>query len=213
MNLPIFPLNTVLFPQGLIPLQVFEVRYLNMVQRCEKEGSPFIVACLQDGDEVQRPDPSGEATYQQERFHHTGTLAHIEHTSVVKPGLLRIVCRGGERVRIDRCEKGPLGLWVGDAEAIPKDKVVTIPSELSHISDALSDVLGRLYQDFPDAMGVSPPPEAGATEWENAGWVANRWAELLPLPNDVKLRLLTNDSPLIRLELVGDQLDELGLSH
>ncbi len=213
MNLPIFPLNTVLFPQGLIPLQVFEVRYLNMVQRCEKDGTPFIVACLHDGDEVQRPDPTGEETYQPERFHHTGTLAHIEHISVVKPGLLRIICRGGERVRIDRCEKGPLGLWVGDAEVMHHDKIITIPSELSHISDALSDVLGRLYEEYPDAMGVSRPPEHGAAEWENAGWVANRWAELLPLPNDLKLRLLTAESPLIRLELVGDQLDELGLSY
>ena len=213
MNLPIFPLNTVLFPQGLIPLQVFEVRYLNMVQRCEKDGTPFIVACLHGGDEVQRPDPTGEETYQPERFHHTGTLAHIEHISVVKPGLLRIICRGGERVRIDRCEKGPLGLWVGDAEVMHHDKIITIPSELSHISDALSDVLGRLYEEYPDAMGVSRPPEHGAAEWENAGWVANRWAELLPLPNDLKLRLLTAESPLIRLELVGDQLDELGLSY
>lgn len=213
MNLPIFPLNTVLFPQGIIPLQVFEVRYLNMVQRCEKEGTPFIVACLHDGDEIQRPDPTGEETYQQERFHHTGTLAHIEHVAVVKPGLLRIICRGGERVRIDRCEKGPLGLWVGDTAVIHQDKRVTIPSELSHISDALSDVLGRLYQEYPDAMGVSQPPEHGAPEWENAGWVANRWAELLPLPNDLKLRLLTIESPLIRLELIGDQLDEMGLSY
>ncbi|MEY2993587.1 MAG: hypothetical protein RL357_522 [Pseudomonadota bacterium] len=213
MNLPIFPLNTVLFPQGIIPLQVFEVRYLNMVQRCEKEGTPFIVACLHDGDEIQRPDPTGEETYQQERFHHTGTLAHIEHVAVVKPGLLRIICRGGERVRIDRCEKGPLGLWVGDTAMIHQDKRVTIPSELSHISDALSDVLGRLYQEYPDAMGVSQPPEHGAPEWENAGWVANRWAELLPLPNDLKLRLLTIESPLIRLELIGDQLDEMGLSY
>jgi Lon protease-like protein len=213
VNLPIFPLNTVLFPQGIIPLQVFEVRYLNMVQRCEKEGTPFIVACLHDGDEIQRPDPTGEETYQQERFHHTGTLAHIEHVAVVKPGLLRIICRGGERVRIDRCEKGPLGLWVGDTAMIHQDKRVTIPSELSHISDALSDVLGRLYQEYPDAMGVSQPPEHGAPEWENAGWVANRWAELLPLPNDLKLRLLTIESPLIRLELIGDQLDEMGLSY
>jgi Lon protease-like protein len=62
-------------------------------------------------------------------------------------------------------------------------------------------------------MGVSQPPEHGAPEWENAGWVANRWAELLPLPNDLKLRLLTIESPLIRLELIGDQLDEMGLSY
>jgi uncharacterized protein len=209
VTLPIFPLSTVLFPQGLLPLQIFEVRYLNMVQRCHREHTPFVVACLHQGQEVQRPgDANGFAP---EDFYPTGTLAYVTELDTVRAGLLWVVCRGGERVHIQRSEKGPLGLWVGDTSPLPEDRVVAIPSELSHVSDALLEVHTQLHRDHPNAMGATAPLAAQAPEWQNAGWVANRWAELLPLAADFKQRLLTLDSPLLRLELIDDQLDELGL--
>jgi len=213
VNLPVFPLNTVLFPGGVIPLQVFEVRYLNMVKRCNLQREPFVIASLADGDEVQKPDSNNQNTFEKERFYPFGTLAHIEQMQTIQSGLVRIVCRGGQRVHLDRCEKGPLGLWVADAGVIEDDQFVTIPSELSHIGDALADVLIRLNAEHPNITGVVAPPAEGAEEWENAGWVANRWAELLPLPNELKVKLLTVESPLVRLELIGDQLDEFGLGH
>ena len=209
MTVAIFPLETVLFPQGIMPLQIFEVRYLDMVQRCHRDNTPFVVTCLTQGQEVQRP---GEGDgFAPEGFEPVGTMAHVTHLEQVRSGLLWVVCRGGSRVRIQRSEKGPLGLWVGEVEPLPDDKVVAIPSELSHISDSLLDVQTQLHRDHPSAVGISEPLPADAPQWQDAGWVANRWAELLPLGSELKQRLLTLDNPLLRLELIDDQLDDLGL--
>ena len=209
MTLPLFPLSTVLFPQGRLPLQIFEVRYLDMVQRCHREQSPFVVACLNEGREVQRAGPDNG--FAPEGFYPTGTLAYITHLEPVRAGLLWVVCRGGARVHIRRSERGALGLWFGDVETLPHDQAVAIPSELSHVSDALREVQTQLHRDHPNALGGTAPLQEGAPEWQDAGWVANRWAEMLPLPPDLKQRLLTLDSPLLRLELIDDQLDDLGL--
>ena len=78
MNIPLFPLGTVLFPGGWLPLQIFEVRYLDMIQRCQRDGRPFGVVCLSAGQEVQQPDPAvADGSFAREAFHPVGTLAHL----------------------------------------------------------------------------------------------------------------------------------------
>lgn len=211
MNIPLFPLGTVLFPGGTLPLQVFEVRYLDMVQRCHREGTPFGVICLTQGHEVQQPDP-GSGGFQREGFHDVGTLARIKALEQPQPGLLLIACEGAERFRIDHSDRLRHGLWVADVTPLPADAPVQIPPELCGIPQALRVLHERLQAEQPGAL--APGPTHTATDpWQDAGWVANRWAELLPLPNDTKQRLLTLDSPLLRLELVGDALEQLGIAH
>lgn len=212
MKLPLFPLQTVLFPQGQLPLQIFEVRYLNMVRRCERERSAFVVATLVEGQEVQSTPPSPEGGGRSERFEALGTLATLDMVSQAQPGLLRVACRGGSRVRIRHSEKGPLGLWLGEVDVLDDDRPIPIPSELLYISDTLHQVHVQLRRDHPEWQDSGAPLDPQAPVWQDAGWVANRWAEMLPLDLASRYRLLSQDSPLLRLELIGDELDRLGMT-
>jgi Lon protease-like protein len=92
-RLPLFPLSTVLFPDGVLPLQIFEVRYLDMISHCLTEDEPFGVVLLTQGQEVRTPDGL-------ERFAGTGTLAQVQTPPPRRPGLLQVVCRGGSRFHV-----------------------------------------------------------------------------------------------------------------
>jgi len=198
--LPLFPLSTVLFPEGVLPLQIFEVRYLDMIGRCLTEGTPFGVVLLTQGHEVRVPD--GEP----ERFLASGTLATVQETNAAMPGLLQVVGRGGSRFRLLSSEQRVNGLWMAEAELVPDDRAVRIPSELQGASDALDRVLASLH-DLPRHRWPVQPP----FRLDDCGWVANRWCELLPLPHRQKHNMLMLDNPVIRLELLHDVLDEHGL--
>jgi uncharacterized protein len=209
-QLPLFPLQTVLFPDGLLPLRIFEVRYLDMIGRCHKAGVPFGVVCLSQGSEVRRINraapPTGDA-FAKEVFHPIGTLAHIEHLERPQPGLMHIRCRAGQRFRLTQHQQLPHGLWIGDVQLVPPDTVVPVPEYLESARDALERLLRTLQAQEPKALqelSLQPP-----YRWEDSGWVANRWAELLPEPAEVKQRLMTLDNPLVRLELVADLLERL----
>lgn len=213
MKLPLFPLQTVLFPQGQLPLQIFEVRYLNMVRQCERERTPFVVATLVAGQEVQKADPDQPGGYDRsERFQSIGTLATLDMVTQPQAGLLRVACRGGSRVRIRHSEKGPLGLWLGEVDLLDDDRPTPIPTELLYISDSLHQVHQQLRRDHPEWQDSGAPLDPEAPVWQDAGWVANRWAEMLPLDLAHRHRLLSQDSPLLRLELIGDELDRLGMT-
>jgi Lon protease-like protein len=199
ISIPLFPLDTVLFPDGALPLQIFEVRYLDMIGKCIAGDLPFGVVMLTEGREVRTPQV-------QERFADSGTLAAVQETTASSPGLLQVSCRGASRFRIRVSERRPNGLWMADVELIERDQVVPIPSELQGASDALDRVLDSLV-DIPEAKWPVLPP----FRMDDCGWVANRWCELLPLPNQQKHQLLMLDNPVIRLELLHDLLDEHGM--
>jgi Lon protease-like protein len=200
ITLPLFPLSTVLFPDGVLPLQIFEVRYLDMISRCLTEDMPFGVVLLTHGHEVRAPHDT------EERFVASGTLATVQDTTASTPGLLQVVCRGGARFEVVSAERRLNGLWMADAQLVEDDHEVRIPSELQGASDALDRVLASLH-DVPQQRWPVQPP----FRLDDCGWVANRWCELLPLPNQQKHNMLMLDNPLIRLELLHDVLDEHGL--
>lgn len=213
-QLPLFPLQTVLFPGGWMPLRIFEVRYLDMISRCHKAGAPFGVVCLREGSEVRRIDPnappSGDA-FAKEVFYPVGTLAHIERLERPQPGLLMIHCRGLQRFHVTASQQLPHGLWVGDVQLDEAEPVVPVPADLASTRDALQRLLNNLLEREPEAMNELPlqPPY----QWDDCGWVANRWAELLPAPAELKHRLMTLDNPLVRLELISDLLDRMGVER
>ncbi len=211
-HIPLFPLGTVLFPGGQLPLQIFEVRYLDMVRRCQREGTPFGVVSLTAGQEVQQRDRTEGEGFQTEQFAAMGTLAHITELQQPQPGLLRIACRGGQRFQVRQSEKLKHGLWMAEVALLPDDLPVPVPAELSGIAQALQQLDQRLQQE--QAGQWRALAEQGPQDpcWQDAGWVANRWAELLPLPPASKLRLLALDNPLLRLELMGDALEDLGIA-
>ena len=211
-TLPLFPLGTVLFPGGFLPLRIFEVRYLDMIGKCHKNGVPFGVVSVTQGTEVRQPGgPIGGA----ESFSSVGTLAVIREFETPQPGLMQIECVGTQRFRITRSELQKHGLWTADVEALPDDMALAIPEDLKHAADALRRLVETLEARRQAEGGDEDSMQLPFTKpyrYNDCGWVANRWSELLPLEPALKQRLMELDSPLMRLELVSDLLGRNGIT-
>ena len=220
-QLPLFPLESVLFPGGLLPLQIFEVRYLDMIGRCHKAGTPFGVVCLSEGREVRQraasAGPTGDA-FAHEAFFPIGTLARIDELQRPQPGLMMVRCTGTQRFRVERSAQLKFGLWAGDVTLLDADAVVPVPDDLAFARDALralaQDIESRIETGAAQGGG-----QAGAElslrkpyQWNDCGWLANRWSELLPLSPELKQRFMALDSPVLRLELVADTLGQMGFA-
>lgn len=201
-SLPLFPLGTVLYPDGVLPLRIFEVRYLDMIGRCHKAGAPFGVVLLTQGGEVRHPTST-------EAFSHVGTLATITEFDTPRPGLMMVRATGLQRFRITASDQLRHGLWVADVERLTADMAVAIPDDLKITATALAKLIESLQQkaDAPEQM-----PIQGPWRLDDCGWVANRWCELLPMPLELKQRLMELDNPLVRLELVSDILEKTGIA-
>jgi Lon protease-like protein len=213
-HLPLFPLQTVLFPGGWMPLRIFEVRYLDMIRRCHKVGAPFGVVAMCAGSEVRRLDPDAanvSGGFAPEAFYPVGTLAHIEQLEAPQPGLLVVHCRGSQRFDICAHQQLPHGLWTADVSLQSPELSVAVPEHLVSARDALERLLHNLLEREPEGRNDIPLQEP--YEWNNSGWVANRWLELLPLGTELKQRLMALDSPVVRLELVSDLLDQMGVDR
>jgi len=201
-SLPLFPLDTVLFPGGVLPLRIFEVRYLDMIGRCHKAGAPFGVVLLTQGSEVRQPGGT-------EAFCQVGTLATISELETPRAGLMMIRASGAQRFRITSSDQLRHGLWIADVERLAADMAVPIPDDLKNTAEALGKLIQslQLKAGAPDRM-----PLQGPWRLDDCGWVANRWCELLPLPMQLKQRLMELDNPLVRLELVSDVLSRTGIA-
>jgi len=210
-SLPLFPLGTVLYPGGLLPLQIFEVRYLDMIGKCHKAGAPFGIISLTEGTEVQRPKDSGPSGdgFANEAFGSVGTLASITELSVPQPGLMTIRCVGTHRFEISTREKLKHGLWIANVTRLDDDQTVPIPDDLQRTANSL----GKLIKTLQDRkVPKDQMPLLAPYQLDDCGWVANRWCELLPMPLELKQRLMELDNPLLRLELVSDILDRSGIA-
>jgi len=205
-SLPLFPLGSVLFPGGLLPLRIFEVRYLDMIRRCHKAGVPFGVVALTQGSEVR------VAGAEAERFSAVGTLAKITAFDAPQAGLLQIDCIGTQRFRVRTSERLKHGLWTAEVERLADDVALAVPDDLAHVATALRRLVetleGRKHAQGDDELRL---PLVPPYHFDDCGWVANRWSELLPMQPALKQRLMELDSPLMRLELVGDLLARTGI--
>ena len=199
VSLPLFPLHTVLYPGGTLPLRIFELRYRTMVRCCREQGAPFGVVTLLSGSEVQTSETTATD------FHPVGTIACIDSVTQLNPSLELLQCTGKDRFRITKSHKLVGGLLVGDVELIAQDQPITVPPDLEHSVSTLRQVLQRLPQRF----------QQHHTEqlFSDCGWVANRWCELFPMSEPMRLQLLEMDSPLLRLELITDALERAGILH
>lgn len=197
---PLFPLGNALFPAGVLTLQVFEVRYLDMVRKCLESQSEFGVVILLSGREVRTPEG-------QETLAEVGTMARIDECRTIMPGLLQLRCSGTTRFRLDSSSHGKYGLWTGSISTLPDDTETDIPPALQPCADALGQLIAELQREgvAPQDMPIAPP-----FRLDDAGWVANRWSELLPLPPRQKADLLALDDPLARLEQVRQALASRG---
>lgn len=208
-SLPLFPLGTVLYPGGLLALQVFEVRYLDMVGKAYQAGAPFGVILLTQGSEVRKPDTATGDAFATETFDNLGTLATITELSKPQAGLMLVQCKGTQRFSIGRRERLRHGLWVADVTCLPGDRAVPIPPDLQPVADALGQVIKALQERAGPGGAV---PIQAPFQLDDCGWVANRWCELLPMPVNLKQQLMALDNPLVRLELVYDTLRKTGIT-
>ncbi len=197
--LPLFPLQTVLFPGSVLGLKVFEARYVDLMSQCLREGRPFGVLCLKRGQEVATSKTrAAERASSPEsiELEDVGVLAHIEELDAEQAGILRVRCLGGARFR----RSGPLsqkrnGLWLSAATTLPGDVLRTPGPAMQHTVDALAEAISKLQE--VDRLPFAPP-----FLLEDAGWVANRWCELLPVPLPAKQKLMELQDPMIRLSIV-----------
>jgi len=206
-SLPLFPLGTVLFPGGLLPLRIFEVRYLDMIGKCRKADAPFGVVNLTSGSEVRKAGADAES------FAAIGTLAMIREFESPQSGLLQIECVGTQRFRVRDTELQKHGLWVAEVEAVADDVALEIPDDLKHTATALQRLIDTLEERRREQGGSVRLPIGMPYLLDDCGWVANRWCELVPMQLELKQRLMELDSPLMRLELVSDLLARTGIAQ
>lgn len=201
--LPLFPLKTVLFPGGVLPLRVFETRYVDMVRDCMKRNAPFGVVAIRSGDEVgTAAEPYG-----------IGTLAHIVEWDMPEFGVLLLNTRGGERFRVLETRTQPSQLIEARTEPLPTVAGADDSGEsLQLCANVLRVVIDDLLQRARESGGddfISPFPEPHRLD--DAGWVANRWSEMLPIAIDEKQRLLEIGDEVQRLQQVEQFLRENGV--
>ena len=198
-ELPLFPLRSVLFPGGLLALKVFEARYLDLVSDCLRRQQPFGVVCLLQGGEAR----TGKSTAV--RFENAGVLARLDDVDSEQPGVLRARCTGTRRFRLDGAATQQAdGLWVGRAELLPEDPA--LPPNAEHLATvrALSNAIATLKEQGAEPFNLPH-------RLDDAGWVANRWCEILPISLGAKQKLMELDDPQVRLQLVHEYLRGKGV--
>ncbi|MDX9886728.1 LON peptidase substrate-binding domain-containing protein [Thauera sp.] len=189
-RLPLFPLKTVLFPGGVLPLRVFEPRYMDMITRCMREDASFGVCLIAAGEEV------GETAVP----HPVGTEARIEQWDMAQAGVLNLVTRGRRRFRIEDHEVERDGLLVASVRWLDEPPPVGVPAAQAELLPLLRTIVAELGERL-------PPPH----DFDEAAWVGGRYTELLPIPLLAKQKLLELDDPISRLEILQKYLREHGL--
>lgn len=184
-ELPLFPLNTVLFPGGVMPLRIFETRYLDMVSACLRADAGFGVVAIHQGSETGSQPAS---------IHPVGTLARIVDFDPMEDGLLGITCLGVQRLRVVGHRVQPDRLLLGQVQWLPDDPQQSPAPSHEPLIRALRDLL--------DSEELVAQTRFFAPDWEDASWIGNRLAELLPLPLSVRQALLEMTEPRQRLDIL-----------
>ena len=195
--LPLFPLQTLLFPDGILPLRIFETRYIDMVRECMRLDRPFGVVAISSGAET-------GASAEPESI---GCVANIIDWDMAAGGLLTIRTRGQRRFRIlvtrvlaDQRLEAQVAMLDADLPAAPDAMHVHCATALKQVSD---DFDQRALQD-PQYADIFARP----LRFDDAGWVANRWCEILPISLKARQKLLEVDDPTTRLSIIFAYLQQ-----
>ena len=189
-ELPLFPLQTVLFPGGRLPLRIFEQRYMDMAKACLRDGAPFGVCLIREGREVGQP-ALPEAV---------GCIARIVEWDMPQLGLLQVVARGERRFRIRARRVQADGLALARVELLGEEEEASLDPQ----TDLCARVLRRIIDAAPAGLVELPP------RYESSAWVSARLAELLPLSPASKQRLLEMHDARDRLEILRRLISSSG---
>jgi uncharacterized protein len=184
-EIPLFPLNTVLFPGGRLPLRIFEQRYMGMAKACLRDGTPFGVCLIREGKEVGSPATPVEI----------GCLARIAAWDMPQLGVLQISALGEQRFRLLERRVQADGLALGAIELLPQDEDASVPESCAGCVKLLQRVMDQ-------QAGLFEPPH----RLDSASWVSARLAEILPLPLPAKQELLELRDARARLERLNSLL-------
>ncbi|HJU71881.1 MAG TPA: LON peptidase substrate-binding domain-containing protein [Paucimonas sp.] len=197
--LPLFPLKTVLFPGGVLPLKVFETRYIDMVRTCMKNNAPFGIVLIRSGQEV------GAAAEPET----VGTLARIVRLDMPTLGVMMLRTQGEERFRIVQTRVLPDQRL--EARIAPIAPDIDGPVTAMHVACAkalkivIDDIEAKGQTQQADAF---ESPFAHPLQFDSAGWVANRWGEILPIPLKARQKLLELDDAQTRLSIIHQYLQQ-----
>jgi Lon protease-like protein len=186
--IPLFPLNTVLFPGGPLPLRIFEIRYTDMVRRCMRDQTPFGVVLIRDGDEA--GDVTTTAT--------VGCSARIADVNTLSDGLLGISCVGERKFTVDRVWRASDGLNMGEVDWLPVEAEVPMSAQYARLASTARRALTELADHY----------EFVPKKFEDAAWVGARIAELLPIDLAEKQLLLEIVDPGERLSVLLKMVPE-----
>jgi len=196
-ELPLFPLKAVLFPGGLLSLKVFEPRYVDLVTASLREQRPFGVVALRARRDGQRAEDG-------QHLEATGTVAELIDVDSERSGILQVRCRGTQRFVIEKNRQQADGLWLAETRAVPNDELVAPTPALLEAARGLASAIASL-------KGRGSEPFLTPHRFDDAGWVANRWCEILPISTVAKQKLMELPDPILRLQLVDDFLRSRGL--
>ncbi|HCE10872.1 MAG TPA: ATP-dependent protease [Oxalobacteraceae bacterium] len=197
--IPLFPLNTVLFPGGVLPLKVFETRYVDMVRDCMRREVRFGIVLIKSGREV-GPAAEPEAV---------GCLASISRWDMEKLGLLILHTEGSQRFRILQTRELPDHRLEARVAMIAADKAVPVSAMHVRCAKALKLVIDDINSRGEAEQGVAfVSPFATPPQLDDAGWVANRWCEILPIPLKARQKLLELEDAGSRLSVVDKYLQQ-----
>jgi hypothetical protein len=196
-ELSLFPLQAVLFPDGLLTLKVFEARYLDLIGSCVRDGEPFGVIALRQGTEVRK---ASEAV----GFERIGTMAELIDVDSAQAGILQVRCRGTQRFEVKGSRQQSDGLWIAQVETLPDDDTAAPAETMLETVKGLANAIATLK-----AQGSLPFLQP--YHFEHAGWVANRWCEILPISLAAKQKLMELPDAMVRLQLVDEFLRSKGV--
>ena len=185
-RLPLFPLNTVVFPGGRLPLRIFEQRYLDMVKQAIADDMPFGICAIREGAETGAPAVP----------YTVGTRVHVTDWDMPQAGILHIDTQAEERFVVRSTRTEPGGLLTGSVEAVSAEPASAIPAELELAVEILRHIIGEY------GTAHFPAPH----EFDNAAWVGFRLSEVLPLKLSAKQNLLEMNDSAMRLRILTEFL-------
>jgi Lon protease-like protein len=191
LEIPIFPLNAVIFPGGLLPLRVFEQRYMDMVKGCMRDDQPFGICLIKEGEEVGAPAVPEEV----------GCLVRISSWDMPQLGVLSIQALGVRRFSILKYKPMDSGLIMATVQTISTEAPAPIPTALQPCAEVLRRIIEQLGEDK-----FQPP-----LQYDDAVWVGYRLAEVLPIKNSAKQSMLEMNDSIARLEILQRFLQQQGL--
>ncbi len=201
-EIPLFPLGTVLFPDGVIALKIFEARYLDMIKQCLRDKTEFGVLSVIKNSDLSEEDVSLS-------FSNIGTLAQIEDFDPIQPALYMTKSFGTQRFKLISSKQEVNGLWIGQVELLANDPLIPIPQEHQKVVKLLDEIISVIKSEnlLDDAPFKKP------YKVDDCGWVSNRLAELLPLSLAQKNHLLAQTNPRIRLDLITEIIEDDNLRN